>query len=88
MTKKSSITYLNSGDWVENLTALEYFDKQWSIYHYNKAEFPAGLKQIQKEIKSDTKIETTAFSGACIYTYASTQLLYPDLYIFYSITVV
>lgn len=33
------VTYLNSGDWVENLTALEYKKKKWSIYHYNKAEF-------------------------------------------------
>ncbi len=28
-------TYLNSGDWVENLTALEYSFKRWRIYHYN-----------------------------------------------------
>ncbi len=27
--------YLNSGDWVENLTALEYSFKRWRIYHYN-----------------------------------------------------
>ncbi|WP_350288535.1 UDP-2,3-diacylglucosamine diphosphatase [uncultured Croceitalea sp.] len=27
--------YLNSGDWVENLTALEYSFKRWKIYHYN-----------------------------------------------------
>lgn len=28
-------TYLNSGDWVENLTALEYTFKRWKIYRYN-----------------------------------------------------
>jgi len=28
-------TYLNSGDWVENLTALEYSFKRWKIYRYN-----------------------------------------------------
>ena len=28
-------TYLNSGDWVENLTALEYSFKRWRIYQYN-----------------------------------------------------
>ena len=27
--------YLNSGDWVENLTALEYSFKRWRIYRYN-----------------------------------------------------
>ncbi len=32
-------TYLNSGDWIENLTALEYENKIWSIYHYDKSEY-------------------------------------------------
>lgn len=27
-------TYLNSGDWVENLTALEYKNKTWKVYEY------------------------------------------------------
>ncbi len=29
-----SVVYMNSGDWIENLTALEYHDHQWSIYRY------------------------------------------------------
>lgn len=33
------ITYLNSGDWIENLTALEYHDKAWSLYHYDAKAF-------------------------------------------------
>ena len=33
------VTYLNSGDWVENLTALEYVDAQWSIYTHNPTHF-------------------------------------------------
>ena len=33
--KNGKTTYLNSGDWVENLTALEYSFKRWKIYHYN-----------------------------------------------------
>lgn len=33
-TGHGSVTYLNSGDWVENLTALEYNHGQWSIYHH------------------------------------------------------
>jgi UDP-2,3-diacylglucosamine pyrophosphatase LpxH len=33
-TDLGSVTYLNSGDWVENLTALEYYDNQWHLYHY------------------------------------------------------
>lgn len=34
-TKKGQCTYLNSGDWVENLTALEYSLKRWKVYAYN-----------------------------------------------------
>jgi len=33
--KHGRTMYLNSGDWVENLTALEYSFKRWKIYHYN-----------------------------------------------------
>lgn len=29
-----TITYLNSGDWVENLTALEFEAGQWTLYRY------------------------------------------------------
>ena len=33
-TNYGTITYLNSGDWVENLTALEYNDGNWSLYQH------------------------------------------------------
>ena len=35
-----SVTYLNSGDWVEHLTALEYCQSEWSIFEYNEKDFP------------------------------------------------
>lgn len=28
------LTYLNSGDWIENLTALEYYGQQWHLYRH------------------------------------------------------
>ncbi|HET9504604.1 MAG TPA: UDP-2,3-diacylglucosamine diphosphatase [Hymenobacter sp.] len=35
-TEKGPVTYLNSGDWVENLTALEYTAQTgWQLYHYH-----------------------------------------------------
>jgi len=34
-----SVTYLNSGDWVESLTALEYQDQNWTIFKYDHKEF-------------------------------------------------
>ncbi len=30
------VVYLNSGDWVEHLTALEYSQNEWSIYTYSQ----------------------------------------------------
>lgn len=33
------VTYLNSGDWVENLTALEYAYGTWSIYQYDNLDY-------------------------------------------------
>ena len=33
------VTYLNSGDWVENLTALEYSYGSWSIYQYDNLDY-------------------------------------------------
>lgn len=34
--EKGSVIYLNSGDWVENLTALEYDGEEWSLYRYDQ----------------------------------------------------
>lgn len=34
--KNGKTQYLNSGDWVENFTALEYQFKRWKIYNYNQ----------------------------------------------------
>lgn len=31
-----SVTYLNSGDWIENLTALEYNRGAWSLYNFKE----------------------------------------------------
>jgi len=38
-TDKGSVTYLNSGDWIENLTALEFQQNAWSIYHFNAKDY-------------------------------------------------
>jgi UDP-2,3-diacylglucosamine pyrophosphatase LpxH len=40
-TKDGKVTYLNSGDWVEHLTALEYQQNEWTIFEYDEKEFPA-----------------------------------------------
>jgi UDP-2,3-diacylglucosamine pyrophosphatase LpxH len=47
---EGSIMYLNSGDWIENLSALEYNDGRWSIYRYNDSSFADTiLSKIEEE---------------------------------------
>ncbi|MFZ4106477.1 UDP-2,3-diacylglucosamine diphosphatase [Flavobacterium sp.] len=38
-TDHGQVEYLNSGDWIENLTALEYNNKEWSLYKYDANDF-------------------------------------------------
>lgn len=52
-TNNGETLYLNSGDWVENLTALEYNDKKWSLYHY-KDEF--GDEEMYEEDELNVKL--------------------------------
>src|SRR6204780_5640389 len=40
-TKNGKVIYLNSGDWVEHLTALEYLKNDWRIFEYEAKNFPA-----------------------------------------------
>lgn len=35
VNKHGTCLYLNSGDWVENLTSLEYHKKHWELYSFN-----------------------------------------------------
>ncbi|MXV38906.1 UDP-2,3-diacylglucosamine diphosphatase [Flavobacteriaceae bacterium Ap0902] len=42
--KNGSTIYLNSGDWVESLSALEYNDKEWKLFLY---------ENMKNEIKED-----------------------------------
>jgi UDP-2,3-diacylglucosamine pyrophosphatase LpxH len=46
-TAKGKVTYLNSGDWIENLTALEYHQNDWHIYTYDANTFEKN--KVQKE---------------------------------------
>lgn len=49
-TEHGEVVYLNSGDWVENLTALEYDGKNWSIYRYREDTYAQSIK-LSKRVK-------------------------------------
>lgn len=50
---QGSVMYLNSGDWVENLTALEYNNKDWELVHYHHEE----LSQAEGEEEGLTHVD-------------------------------
>ncbi len=49
-----TVTYLNSGDWVENLTALEYQNQKWSLYHYHADSITNDEIQDEEDINLDS----------------------------------
>ncbi|MBC7850483.1 MAG: UDP-2,3-diacylglucosamine diphosphatase [Chitinophagaceae bacterium] len=38
-TADGKVTYLNSGDWIDHLTALEYSNREWKIFTYEEKDF-------------------------------------------------
>lgn len=46
-----SIMYLNSGDWIENLTALEYHRGQWDLFRFSELERMAMLHGTDEEVE-------------------------------------
>jgi len=59
---KGSCTYLNSGDWIENLTALEYHNERWTLYQYNPKTYKlSGVEQPPEE-EEETIEMLSAFS--------------------------
>ena len=49
--KNGETMYLNSGDWIENLTALEYNKKRWKLYRYEEDYFHVEEDYFEMETK-------------------------------------
>ncbi|WP_082116263.1 UDP-2,3-diacylglucosamine diphosphatase [Hymenobacter terrenus] len=63
-TAKGEVIYLNSGDWVENLTALEYTPEAgWQLYYYN--EDPV-MQQISEDHAADAAEELADANPAAL----------------------
>jgi UDP-2,3-diacylglucosamine pyrophosphatase LpxH len=50
-----SVYYLNSGDWVENLSALEYSDGAWNIVYYDQLFTAEKLEVVEEEPLPETE---------------------------------
>ncbi|WP_426091991.1 UDP-2,3-diacylglucosamine diphosphatase [Flavobacterium sp. DSR3-2] len=62
-TKNGSTLYLNSGDWVENLTALEYNKKRWKLFHYSEMNYEEEDNLFEMEdILSNQIVASVLFS--------------------------
>jgi UDP-2,3-diacylglucosamine pyrophosphatase LpxH len=49
-SKNGSVVYLNSGDWVEHLTALEYYNNDWHIYKYEESKMKTlNVKEMKRQ---------------------------------------
>jgi UDP-2,3-diacylglucosamine pyrophosphatase LpxH len=58
--KDGRITYINSGDWVENLSALEYVNNEWNIYRFNdedKAEMAMNKEEEDVDLNNNQLFE-------------------------------
>jgi UDP-2,3-diacylglucosamine pyrophosphatase LpxH len=63
-TTKGKVTYLNSGDWIEHLTALEYHHNDWHIYTYDET------KMQTPEIKRENRAPQVITDEISIYLHA------------------
>lgn len=52
-TEQGKVVYLNSGDWIENLTALEYAEGEWKLYKFDEMEEVAMGKVSAMEEETD-----------------------------------
>lgn len=53
--QKGKTIYLNSGDWIENLTALEYYKNEWTLYEYNHDPLVLDIENKSEEKTSKDK---------------------------------
>lgn len=53
LSANGGVVYLNSGDWVENVTALEYHKKKWAIYKYDKLHYMDVEYEVEENDSTD-----------------------------------
>ncbi|MBS1580736.1 MAG: UDP-2,3-diacylglucosamine diphosphatase [Bacteroidetes bacterium] len=60
-TARGTVQYLNSGDWIENMSALEYHEGKWSLYvHPEPAIKPQAARQSAKPVAARPELDPVA----------------------------
>jgi UDP-2,3-diacylglucosamine pyrophosphatase LpxH len=60
-TTAGTVMYLNSGDWIENLTALEYTDKEWTIYQHDQSLAAAVVRPDRRKPELNVVAEEVTY---------------------------
>ncbi len=62
------VMYLNSGDWIENLTALEFHEGQWSLFSYreHEAELEKAAQLNEPDEEPTEDVMQDAFAGGAL----------------------
>jgi UDP-2,3-diacylglucosamine pyrophosphatase LpxH len=55
---QGEVMYLNSGDWVENLSSLEYHNGEWRIYSYREDLHVKAYTETSKQVQTFSHKET------------------------------
>lgn len=54
VTENGTVQYLNSGDWIENLSALEYTQNEWKLYRYMEDPVAQSVLLKNSQIRKET----------------------------------
>ena len=54
--EEGAVLYLNSGDWIESLTALEYKNGKWSLYQFQEEKQATEVVLEEDEVILDNKL--------------------------------
>lgn len=82
VTENGSVIYLNSGDWVENLTSLEYNQHEWKIYQYAPEDYANYNQKIDRRLprlevvknEVDMYINSLALGGQAVIAAANRSI--------------
>ncbi len=72
-TEKGKVTYLNSGDWIENLTALEYNRGKWRLYSYY--DDIGIINQVQDQVEEHPIMEKAELFQSLMDEFSSGSLV-------------
>ncbi len=72
---EGDVVYLNSGDWIENLTSLEYHNGEWKLHQFNEQDY---ISEDGEETEDDPKLDETGIPAVSVENMILEELLSPS----------